>query len=268
MSSYGAIDCETGGYILPSNALKGRNYKCGDCDQRVVLRQGNVRVHHFAHFNPSAKCKFYNTSPGESETHKHAKLLLQRWLNEKKPIVFSWICQALNKFGLCSASVDKSIEYKDGDEVVLEYRCPSGKFIADVAVINDGTVRYIIEVKHSHQTTTTCRPEPWFEVSANDIDEGCHYGETTIYLENCRINESRACVNCSVKQEKWVSSIPILHKRYGQERLWEQDVPCICCGRKKYSPEWIENRPRQVCKICLGNEPAKVRETVNRMIWD
>lgn len=270
MSSHGATDTETGEYVLPTNACKGRSYKCADCEQRVILRQGSVRIHHFAHFTPTTKCNYYNTNPGESDNHKHAKLLLQKWIQQKRPLAFSWDCKNQTKFGSCNTSdgyTEESIEYKDGDEVVLEYRDPNGKYIADVCILNNGNVRYIIEVKHSHQTTTSCRPEPWFEVDANDIEEGFHYGEECVYLTNCRTNEKRYCANCRVKQEKWIVHIPILNKKHGEERLWKQDADCLVCKRDQYSPEWVNGRPRQVCKICFGTESEKLHKIVDDLIW-
>ncbi len=270
MSSHGAIDVETNNYVLPSQALKGKSYTCAECHQRVIFRSGQVRIPHFAHFTPSTKCTFYNLSAGESDAHKHAKLLLQKWFREKKPISFNWSCQNTTTFGHCGVMdgfTEYAIEYKDGDEIVLEYRSPDKKYIADVAILNNGVVRYVIEVKYSHSTTSECRPEPWFEVSANDIGEGLHYGEQHIYLPNCRINEKRYCANCTVKQEKWVTGIPVLTKKHGIERSWKQDAACLCCKREQYSPEWIAGRPRQVCKICLGTESEKVRQIVDELIW-
>lgn len=266
MASRGAIDDETKGYVLPDRASKGRSYSCAECGQRVILRSGEVRVPHFAHYTPTTKCKFYEATSGESESHRHAKLLLQKWIREKKPICLSWGCDKQTNFGSCGTPVEDTIHYKDGDDVVLEYRDPNGKYIADVAIVNNGTVRYIFEVRHSHRTTTT-RPEPWFEVDASSIDEGCHYGEQTIYVDNVRLRNPRHCVNCKVKQEHWVASIPILAKKYGPERMWKQDAPCIGCNRMSYSPEWVQNRPRQVCKICLGTESTKVRQAVNDLVW-
>jgi hypothetical protein len=267
MSSHGAIDTETKAYVLPSNASKGRNYECAECNQRVIFRHGEVRTPHFAHFVPTTKCTYYNTSSGESDNHKHAKLLLQKWIAEKKPIEFCWTCQNQTNWGTCGVGVDESIAYKDGDTVVLEYRDPGKQYVADVAVLNNGKLRYIIEVVHSHRTTTTCRPEPWFEVNANDIGEQLHFGEEVIVLDNCRLKNSKFCSNCKVKSERWVSNIPILAKKYGGERAWRQDRPCIGCERMSYSPEWIANRPRQVCKLCLGNEPDKVRNALSDAIW-
>lgn len=272
MSAHGAIDTETQAYVVPRNASKGRNYVCTDCSQRVVFRCGDVRVPHFAHFTPSIKCTYYNATAPESDQHKHAKQLLKTWLSARKEITFGWACRSQTPFGTCGAmtdATDHSVEYKDGDEVVLEYRDPAGKYVADVAVINAGQVRYIVEVAHSHRTTTTSRPEPWFEVQANNVAKGLHGdGDDEIYLEDCRINNSRFCSNCRVKQERWVAGIPMLHHCYRHERMWKQDIPCIRCRRIQYSPEWIGGRPRQVCKICLGNHPDEVRERMNHHVWD
>jgi hypothetical protein len=268
MSSYGALDTETSVYVLPARASKGRSYKCADCNQRVILRQGNVRIHHFSHFTPTTRCNFYENA-GESESHKHAKLLMSNWLREKRSITFSWQCQAQTYSGTCgtyqSGCTEHAIEYKDGDEVIIEYRDLDRKYTADVAVLNGGSVRYIIEIKHSHQTTTNVRPEPWFEV--NTKDDEFHDESDAKDFENCRMNEKRYCSNCQVKTEKWVNMIPILPKKYGVERRWKQDMKCISCERTSYTPEWINQIPRQVCKPCLGNQPVKVRELVDKLIW-
>jgi hypothetical protein len=71
-----------------------------------------------------------------------------------------------------------------------------------------------------------------------------------------------------VKRQHWVGGIPILPKRYGQERMWKQDQPCLGCKRIAYNPEWIANRPRQVCKICLGTRAETVRSAISASVWD
>jgi len=259
------VNTET--YILPLRATKGRQYECAECYQRVIFRKGEVRTPHFAHLTPTTKCTYYNPTPGESDNHKHAKLLLQKWITEKKPINLCWTCQTQTKWGACGVGVDESIVYKDGDTVVLEYRDPDKQYVADVAIMNGGELRYIIEVVHSHRTTTTCRPEPWFEVEASEVDEQMQFGEdTNIVVENCRLKNPKFCSNCKVKSEHWVNNIPVLTRKYGSERQWRQDKPCIGCDQMRYSPEWIANRPRQVCKLCLGNEPTRVREALSARV--
>ena len=212
MSTHGAIDVETKAYVLPQQATKGRSYVCADCSQRVTFRHGEVRTPHFAHYVPTTKCTYYSLTSGESDSHKHAKFLLQKWLTEKRPITFCWTCQNQSQWGSCGVGSENAIVYKDGDEVVVEYRDPLRKYVADIAVLNGGKVRYIVEIVHSHRTSTTCRPEPWYEVKANDIDEGCHYQDPIVYLDDCRMNNPRYCANCRVKMEQGVSGIPILAK--------------------------------------------------------
>jgi hypothetical protein len=264
--NFGAIDGETKHYILPEKALKGNLYTCVECNQKVILRQGDIRVHHFAHLNPTTKCKYYE-NPGESETHKHAKLLLKKWLEEKRLITLHWNCQNDTPIGFCRIREEYDIEYKDGDEVIVEYRDVNKKYIADIAVINNGNIRYIIEVKQSHRTTTNCRPEPWFEVEAKYVSEGLYFKSEPVYLENCRLNEKKHCVICKVKEQPWVLNIPHLTKKYGGERKWFQEKPCLICKRAQYRPEWIKGTHRQVCRRCLANHQDKLRALVINLVF-
>ncbi len=268
MSERSAIDTETGTRVSPDRALKGRTYKCEECNQRVVLRAGDIRVRHFAHYVPTTKCKYYD-SPGESDEHKEAKRTLAKWISEKRFIEFGWSCQNQTKFGTCTASDYKTqyrVDHLDGDEVVTEWRDPSGKFTADVAVINAGKLRYIVEIKHTHATTTLVRPEPWFEVSTDSVDEGAHYEEPVIYLSNIRLNEKRHCSQCIAMSMPWLDKLPRLVKKYGAERKWTQDQPCMECGCKQYSPVYYMGF-RQVCKMCLSDETDKVHAKTMRLFW-
>ena len=36
-------------YCLPCNAVKGLKYTCPGCGEPVIVRKGDVRIHHFAH---------------------------------------------------------------------------------------------------------------------------------------------------------------------------------------------------------------------------
>jgi hypothetical protein len=232
------------------------------------LRAGDIRVRHFAHYVPTTKCKYYD-SPGESEEHKRAKQLIAKWISEKRFIEFGWSCQNQTNFGTCTASdgdTSHRVDHLEGDTAVLEYRDPGGKYIADVAVINGGKLRYIVEIKQSHATTTLVRPEPWFEVNARDIDEGCHYGSDVIYLSNIRLNESRHCSTCKAMQLPWIDRLPPVKKEAGIGGNWNQSAPCIACGVYAYSPVYKMGY-RQVCKICLATDTDKVHQALMRMVW-
>ena len=79
----GAINKKTNKYTHPLQANKYDEFKCIDCGNDVIIRQGKIRVHHFAHCKEDSKCDFYN-KPNETQIHKNAKLLLKYILENKK----------------------------------------------------------------------------------------------------------------------------------------------------------------------------------------
>jgi len=259
----GALDSETKKYVTPLTADKGRSYECIDCKQKVLFRKGTVRVPHFAHCSQTNTCTYFE-HPNESQLHKDAKLKMSEWLKSKQKIEFTWSCP---KCGM-DCDMREIITYKDNDEVVVEYRDPSNKYIADIALLNDGKVRYIFEVKHTHATTTTVRPEPWFEFTTEriadaetefnspDPDINC---DNTVFLTCTRQTKPRFCDNCRGKTEEWSLNIPYLSKKVGMEGKWIQEKPCIQCGRDHYNPEFIKGF-RQICKICFGCEQPELKK--------
>ena len=261
----GALDVETKKYTLPFKAEKGKAYVCTDCEQKVILRKGKVRRAHFAHFSPTNTCTYYE-HPNESQLHKDAKYKLAERLKEK------FIIKISNSCPKCTASPtdmeDVYIEYQENDVVIVEYRDPTNKYIADIAVLNNNKVRYIFEIKNMHATTTNVRPEPWFEINAEEIFEeedrlskndpediiGQEY-----YLWCLRNVKSRWCANCRIETESWPENLPLLFKKYGVERAWTQDAKCIVCNRKQYSPVFIKGF-RQICQICIATDEKELRK--------
>ena len=79
----GALDIETKKYTPPCEATKGREYKCIDCDNRVIFKKGEIKRPHFAHYSQTNVCSYYE-HPNEAQIHKDAKLLMQKMLNEKR----------------------------------------------------------------------------------------------------------------------------------------------------------------------------------------
>jgi hypothetical protein len=257
--SLGALEVDTQIYTRPADAAKDKQYKCIDCNQKVIFRKGTIRRPHFAHHTTTNTCSYYE-HPSEAQIHKDAKLLMAKLLTEKKNIQFIWDCHN------CKTSSESyvfndvpSITYRDGDEVIIEYRGKEGKWIADVAVINCGEVRYIIEIKNTHATTTTSRPEPWYEVGARalieyyqdpEFDEIRSY-PNYIYMIPCiRQGQQRYCYGSFCYKEHWVKRIP------GYDKI-NTDRACVLCKTEKYEPvsdgctEIFQKSEIRVCTSCL-----------------
>uniref|UniRef100_A0A6C0ARG8 Competence protein CoiA-like N-terminal domain-containing protein n=1 Tax=viral metagenome TaxID=1070528 RepID=A0A6C0ARG8_9ZZZZ len=253
MYQLGAIQIDNNEYVLPYKADKNKNYKCIGCQQKVILKKGNIRKCHFAHHSLT-QCSYYE-HPNESELHKEAKYKLALWLKEKKSIEFAWSCCKTrydgDNCGAMEGGMDHEIYYEENDKIVIEYRDINNKYIADVAIINDNKVKYIFEIKHTHSTTTNVRPEPWFEITTQQIFEEDINDKKDITLTCIRNNKNRYCSNCRILDEEWVNNLPRLYNKNGMETKWTQESPCIKCCRTAYSPVFVKGY-RQLCKICLS----------------
>lgn len=162
----GALD--NGEYVSPYNAEKGRRYTClCGCGGPLIFRKGEKNVPHFAHKPGERHCEFSYDHPGESEIHKMTKYIIVDLLRKRK-------IKKVVRSCLKGCTYDVKIDYEEGDEVIDEY--PIGnKYQVDVAVINNGKIKYIFEVYNTHKTTRET-PEPWFEIDANKFlkDDNVH----------------------------------------------------------------------------------------------
>lgn len=270
----GALDTETKQYVTPTEALKGTAYTCVECNNKVILKKGTIRKPHFAHHAQTNVCGYYD-HPNESQIHKDAKLLMAKLLKEKKCIQFCWECD----YQYCKTRSDNyafqevsNIVYKDGDEVHLEYRDKDNKWIADVAIVNNGEVRYIIEIKNTH-ATTTARPEPWFEVGATELIEQINelnsehpleperdiykLKDDYLYAIPCmRKDIVRYCYGSFCWKESWVNKMPGYDKRLIVNE-------CILCKTTDFCPcsdgctDKFQNGEIRVCIDCLMEDTYK-----------
>jgi len=121
--------------------------------ERVIYKK-----HLFSPNKPGERdCKFYD-HPGEGAIHKMTKYIIADLLSKGKIKKIVRSCPS-------GCNFEEKLEYEEGDEVVVEYRV-NDKCIVDVAVINNGTLKYVFEICDTHKTTRET-PEPWFEIDAN-----------------------------------------------------------------------------------------------------
>lgn len=72
-----AMDKDKNRYIA-ENAEKIRDYFCRDCEEKVIIKKGNIKIHHFAHY-PDSKCEY---SIGESFEHEKSKETIAKILKD------------------------------------------------------------------------------------------------------------------------------------------------------------------------------------------
>ena len=271
----GAIETGTNKYVSPTEASKGKHYTCIECNMKVILKKGPIRKAHFAHYSQTNICSYYD-HPNESQIHKDAKMLMAKLLTDKKRIQFVWYCDYPQCHKTLSNTYElqemPSIMHKEGDEIKMEYRDKDNKWVADIAIVNNGDVRYIIEIKNTH-ATTTARPEPWYEVNANEfihqinalnmehpeepeIDE-YKIQEDYIYYISCeRTDIVRYCYGSFCYKESWVGRLP----GYDKDLLINN---CVLCETNDYSPAYdgatgrFTNSRIRVCRDCLFNDTTK-----------
>tara|TARA_R110000803_G_scaffold43272_4_gene92449 strand:- start:352 stop:1116 length:765 start_codon:yes stop_codon:yes gene_type:complete len=234
-------------YTLPDNAEKGVVYKCPDCNRDVILRKGDVRKPHFAHKIDVIKggCNFYN-HPGESDLHKLVKHMVADMLKKRVINEIFWECHECKTMSN-GPGYSQQIEYDIDDHVIVEYR--GNGYVADVAVLNKGRVKYIFEICNTHKTTTP-RPEPWFEIDAKTFLED----DDTTSLLCMRKHYCNPC-GAIIKGEKWLDFIDIL-------RLGDR---CILCESKIENTRGVlyyKHHYRCVCRTCWVYNSNKIKDMI------
>ena len=308
--AFGAFQKDTQQYVHPESADREKEFECMKCKRKVILRRGQINRAHFAHYKNKPACNFY-TRPSESDHHKDAKYKLASMLREGRSILIHWPCSNLEcgRIGiddfetavpkragypnrnltvfdsvpvprLCTGTTVKC-EQNLGDYVMVEYHDPHGKYVADVALLNGNTIKYIFEIRHSHATTTDCRPEPWFEISTDDfsnlygwrLDNSSQFfsifNKKQIIFDCCRKDITvkgiiRHCHSCLQHKE-----YPRVEAEFKKDPQWPRfriaetlpgirggkiskqfDNLCQMCGTSDYCPVFLDFS-LQICKSCL-----------------
>jgi hypothetical protein len=174
------------GKIVPPEGLAGM-YTCVSCKRTVLLK---LNVAHFSH-KTTTKCAYLNrdwNSQPESVLHKMCKELLKRRLDEG---------MSLNvKCEQCNHEV---FNYTKQENDVLKLEYTQGKdspWIADVAITRHDALHAVLEVKVTH-TTTTPRPEPWYEFDAKEMYPALIAG-SDLNLVCCRkLQPYNRCSKCT-----------------------------------------------------------------------
>ena len=242
----GAID-ENGEYSSPTLASKKHKYKCPDCKAPVCVKQGQIKIHHFAHISTD-KCSYFD-KPSESQIHKDSKLLIKQLLQTVE-------LQIERECFMCNASL-MNCTIPIQTNVQIEYRFEyNGLKIADVASLDNGLT--IFEIYHSHRTSEENRPETWFEINVQDLIEIKDNKLSCMRRINCdkcieKAEQQRIEWNKKVEQNKIDEQIRI-------EYIEQQSIECA----KQKEIEW--NKKVEQNKI---NEQRSIEWTKQQEIaWN
>lgn len=250
---FGAVNTKTNNYEPAYFAKKTNSYICPECNNKVILKQGNIRIHHFAHSNEEIKCEYY-LKPSESQIHKEAKLLLKHLFENNFKLKFKRTC----KNGCCTKKF--KIQYpNETTQVKLEYKFSlnnTTKF-ADIACVDNGDELWcIFEIFVSHKTEELNRPEPWFEVDGKQLLQ--------VNLENkiIKLNCLRFC-ECKNKYKNDLQQLPKLTKI--NEFAKPQQKYCFQCCKSKYNPIVFNNIAYALCEPCCKTYFCELNNEINRI---
>jgi uncharacterized protein YkuJ len=223
----GAINKDTKEYVYPAIANKQDKYICPECNKDLILKKGDIRIHHFSHFKDDNPCNYYN-KPTESQIHKDAKMLLKNLIDTKKLKIIFRDCN------MCNIAIEYEIpEISESSKINIEYRFNfNGLKIADVAYIDNNEIVCIFEICNTNKTKNENRPEPWFEIDAYDFINNVNNG----IINNINCIRTETCEKCILLEE--------------QDKLLNKLVNCKRC--KKLEPQCVmdTNINNKNCKQC------------------
>jgi hypothetical protein len=194
----GAINKTTREYTYPKIANKKDNYICPECHKDLILCKGEIIAPYFRHKVDVSPCNHYS-NPTESQIHKDAKMVIKTLIEQRNEIKFVRQCCAC--YSNCCYTVPKITETSS---VVLEYRFKYNGHTrsADVAFIDGSNIVCIIEICHTHRTSSTYRPEPWYEIDAKSLIKNVNESSSSLFEIQCiRQEKCQSCID-RIKQSK------------------------------------------------------------------
>jgi len=187
-------------YKTPYEAVKGVEYICPDCNRDLILKKGEINRHHFAHKSSNDPCTYY-TNPTktqeESQIHRAAKHIISSRVNKGDLLTISRACNNSR----CS---NRKLEHISNAKAIEEYSFlhNNSRKRADIAILKDDKMVYVVEVYYSHCTQEQNRPEPWCEVNASETYTRLQintFGKE--FSINC-IRKTYECNSCINEREK------------------------------------------------------------------
>jgi hypothetical protein len=195
---HGAFDKETGVLLDPHAAAKRTIYRCPDCSKDVFVRKGTKRVAHYAHRkDPTGTCTYFNRNPSLDQQHKNAQIKLKHFLDNQVEIDIKRNCRC--GCGWVTGTIVPA-QHPGKGKCEHRFKFNDSQKSADVALLDGDTIISIFEVVHTHYTRERDRPEPWFEISAKEIN-AIPSDSTKVKLTCIRQIQSKECIEETAKRK-------------------------------------------------------------------
>ena len=268
--SMGSINKSTNNYEYPQIAIKENKYKCPSCDKDVIFKKGKIKKPHFAHHKSDNPCYYYD-KPTESQIHKDAKMLMKTLLDNKKNICIHRSCNYCEQRNCgYTEGFDYDIFYDDYNEntkAVIEYRFHynNSNKSADVAFLENNKIKCIFEIKYKNKTNEENRPEPWFEINAeeliNNINAGTNIDENgDITIECIRIYKCEQCIAYNENENK---QLLLYHEKLRQKEIENKKLEIERKNNliKEQEKKWRESLKQKEEERIKNEEEEKMRQS-------
>lgn len=214
-----AID-DLGKLTRIDDATRGINYYCPACNMPLIVRKGDIKIHHFAH-------KASDFCSQETVIHKTAKLLIQKLVSDWK----NGLTQApkINrKCQICRSTIQQPLPDKV-QSAKLEVPLKNGS-IVDVALLGSEEILAGIEVRVTHEVNSIkseSLPIPFIEIDGYSFVENPN--EINVLVD--KFNPI-TCKGCKEKVTNYISrakelakqsniDLPISFYRFGISKCWK-----------------------------------------------
>lgn len=131
--------------VFPTEAQKGKEYFCPKCSEPLIVKQGNIRVHHFAH-KADTNCTGYTLLHlGCIRALSTNLYYLSECQEQEDWAVIYDVCKRCKQ--LHNRRAIHPFKYNN---VKIEYTIPSSLYKADIALLENNNLKGIIEVCNTH----------------------------------------------------------------------------------------------------------------------
>ncbi|MFP4028360.1 MAG: competence protein CoiA family protein [Candidatus Brocadiia bacterium] len=157
---------EEGACVRPADAERSGCYFCPECGEALILRRGEIRVSHFAHYG-DPNCRL----AGERWMHVAAKYVLKDAIRRASEGAGPQV-RLLRRCPICKSRKMQNVPARIS-EVEIEYKLKNGR-VADLALFDsEQRLACVVEIRRSHEVDTRKQTDleglPWVELAAGEV---------------------------------------------------------------------------------------------------